>query len=336
MDMSLGDLSERELIKMLLEVLGRDERELLGYDDVSAIRMGELILAVKTDMFVESADKLPGMRPLSIGWKSLVMNVSDFAAKGIRPLGGLVGLGTPPELSLSDLLEVYEGISRASSEYGVRIWGGDTSSARELIVSVSLVGLGRRVLPRCGAEPGEVLVATGDFGYTSLAFKVLIEGVEIGDEELVKEALSRVYFPRVALDFGVRLAERDLATAGIDSSDGLAVSRHESASASRVRIVLDGLPAPEGLLEALESAGVDPVRAVLYEGGEEFVSIYAIRRDVLSEVLDLAREERVDLRILGSVEEGAGVYLRLGGERIPVEVRGWDHLRGWSSTDIAE
>ncbi len=74
---------------------------------------------------------------------------------------------------------------------------------------------------------------------------------------------------------------------------------------------------------------------MLYEGGEEFVSIYAIRRDVLSEVLDLAREERVDLRILGSVEEGAGVYLRLGGERIPVEARGWDHFRGWSSTDIA-
>ncbi len=329
--MKVGDIGEFLLIEKLLKILGKDPNEILGYDDVSAIAMDGKFLVIKTDMFVESADRWPDMPFFSIGWKSLVMNVSDFAAKGVKPIGGLVSLGIPEDLRVSDVMELYEGMSKACREYGFYIWGGDMSSAKEVIVAPMLVGFSERILKRRGAKPGDVLVATGVFGYTSIAYKVFFQNYKVENREIWKKTLDAIFYPKVALDFGVEISERGLANSGIDCSDGLAWTLHEIAKASRVKVVLEEIPVPGEVYSQLETWGLDPLHSVLYEGGEEYVSIYSIKQEALREVFSLAEEKNVELYVIGRIERGRGVYLKEKRGLVEVKPLGWNHFRRGST-----
>jgi len=321
------DIGEFLLIKRLLEILDRDPHEILGYDDVSAVKFQGKLLIVKTDMFVESADRWPGMPFSSIGWKSIVMNLSDFAAKGIKPLGGLVSLGIPKDADLASVEELYEGITKACREYEIYIWGGDTSLAKEIIVAPMLIGISDKILRRNGARPGDVLVATGTFGYTSIAYKALFGRYKIENEDLRREVLERIFYPKVPLKFGVEALKNNIVNAGIDSSDGLAWSLHELAKASKVKIVLENTPIPSHVCAQLKAWGLDPLTSVLYEGGEEYVSIYSVSPENLDELHCLAEKMNVDLYAIGKVEEGSGVCLKKEDRETPLEAKGWDHFK---------
>ena len=325
--MKISDIGEFLLIKRLLEILDEDPREILGYDDVSAVRVQERFLVVKTDMFVESADRWPGMPFSSIGWKSIAMNLSDFAAKGVKPLGGLISLGIPGDMDLTNVEELYRGIRDVCREYEIFIWGGDTSFAKELVVVPLLVGFSDKILRRSGAKPGDILVATGSFGYTPVAYRVFFEGYKVEDENFWREVLNRIFYPRVFLKFGVEIARNNMVNAGIDSSDGLAWSLHELVKASKVRVILEYVPIPPRVHAQLEAWGLDPLISTLYEGGEEYVAIYSVSPENLDDLYYLAKKMNVDLHTIGRVEEGSGVYLRKKDKYIPLEAKGWDHFK---------
>ncbi|RLI25575.1 MAG: thiamine-phosphate kinase, partial [Candidatus Hecatellales archaeon] len=120
---------ERELVELFLgRFRGRRLPLPLG-DDVSAWDLGGGRLAVlKVDVLTAGTDLLPGMSLRQAGWKAMVMAVSDFAAKGVKPLAALIGLGIPRRLT-GEAGELAEGLKAAGKAYGVRIVGGDTNEA---------------------------------------------------------------------------------------------------------------------------------------------------------------------------------------------------------------
>ena len=62
--------------------------------------------------------------------KAVVMNISDFASKGVQPSAALVALGLPRRLYEKDIEAIAEGLNVAHREYGAYIVGGDTSETQ--------------------------------------------------------------------------------------------------------------------------------------------------------------------------------------------------------------
>src|SRR4051812_8611533 len=118
-------------------------------------------LVVTQDALVEGVHfRLAWTRFRELGYRGAAVNLSDLAASGAEPLALLVTLAAPPELELDDVLELYEGLN----EPGVRVAGGDTTSAPQLALAVTAIGRSARVPGRAGAQPGDQVVVTGPLG----------------------------------------------------------------------------------------------------------------------------------------------------------------------------
>ena len=221
-------------------------------------------LIVTQDALVEGVHfRLDWLSWRDLGWRAAAVNLSDLAASGAEPEVLLVTLGLPASTEVQDVLELYEGIS----ETGIRIVGGDTTAAAEVVVTVTALGRSERVPGRGGARPGDRLGVTGALGAAGAAFR--------------KESYVR---PPVRLVEGRRLAAQ--AHAMLDISDGLAIDVGHLARRSGVRCVvdLDSVPlAPRAelqdlsfgedyeLLVSLDAPSVDVTAIGHVEAGEGVV-----------------------------------------------------------------
>ncbi len=319
-------LDEVEAIRILWEVLERDATEILGTpDDASAIRLGNKYLVVNVDVFDEVTDMLPGMSYYDVGWKALVMALSDVVAKGARPRACLVGLGLPSNVTRENLKALAKGLRDASAKYSVSIWGGDTGFSDHFYMSVTALGIAQRVVSRGGAKPGDLVVTTGRYGLTAVAYKMLLEGYRVpqGLERIASRALAATYKPTPELAAWPEVLR--YATASIDSSDGLALSLHYLAESSNVSIVIRSIPIDDDAKKLLKEWGLDPVKESLYNGGEEFELIATIPRELLKDAAKAAKSRGSELIVIGQVEKGEGVYMEAQGSLTPVEKRGWIH-----------
>jgi len=330
--MKVRDVGERDLIKLLLRVINKRKENLMVYDDVVAYPISETeAIVVKTDSFIESTDLLPNMKPEQVGRKLVVMNVSDFAAKGVMPLGMLISLALPSDYDVNYIVRVYEGAEETALEYGFDIMGGDTSHGKELMLSGFLFGFQRKskIVRRDGARVGDYVATTGVFGDTSVAFSILFKGLEAPDEGLRRRVLKSVYEPKARLKEGLKLAENAFITSSIDSSDGLAISLYELAESSNVGILVESIPLSQNLIDFCEYHGLDPIKLALYEGGEEFELIVTIPPRSWHEAKEIIRGIGGELHYLGKVVKGKGVHLKVNERKVLVEKRGWEHFRGW-------
>ena len=124
-------------------------------DDVSAVNINQNQVAVlKTDMLVAKTDVPEEMTLFQAARKALVMNISDFASKGVQPTAALVALGLPADFTQKNIEEIADGLNAGAQEYGAYIIGGDTGEASDLIISVSLYGTAEKstLMLRSGAK----------------------------------------------------------------------------------------------------------------------------------------------------------------------------------------
>jgi thiamine-monophosphate kinase len=223
-----------------------------------------------------------------LGYKAAAVNLSDLAASGADPEGLIVTLAAPSETELDDVLELYEGLN----EPGVPVLGGDTTAARELVLSVTAIGRSERVPGRAGAVPGDLVVVTGALGGSAAGYAALRAGRK-------SEHISSHLRPPLRLDEGKQLAR--VAHAMLDVSDGLANDAAHIAERSGVRIEIELERVP--LAADVADLGF----------GEDY--------ELLA-----ATPDPLEFPVIGRVVEGEGVVLRLDGE--PVELAGWEHFRG--------
>jgi thiamine-monophosphate kinase len=317
---------EREIIKTLTGIFGKKSRFPLGFnDDVAAIPSGGYSwIVLKSDMLVGSTDAPPGMSLWQAARKAVVATVSDFAAKGVRPLGLMVSLGLPASLGRRSIRKIGLGLGRGAREYGCPIIGGDTNQSDELIIDCVGAGLAdpRKLVRRDGALPGDVLAVTGEFGNAAAGLRLLLSGRKSALSK-IRGLRDAVLLPKARLDEGLALASSGAVTSSIDSSDGLAWSLHELARASGVRISLETIPIAKEAARFGEARGLSPIKLALY-GGEEYELVVTIRREAFARV-----KRRVpSLITIGRVLEGPPmVSAKVGGKSFSVAPRGWEHFR---------
>jgi len=324
----LRDVGEREAIAVILKRLEAMPNMPIPFgDDVSAYPLNNDLLVLKTDMLVGLTDVPKGMGLWYAARKAVVMNVSDFAAKGVKPYAALVSLGLPGETTIKDVEEIAEGLNAGAREYGVYILGGDTNEASDLVINVSMFGMAEKssVMLRSGARRGDIVAVTGFFGRTSAGLKILLENFK-ASKDIRDALLGAVLMPKARLAEGLALKASGAVTASIDSSDGLAWSLHEISKASGVGFVLDNVPVAEEVLEFAELNGLDPVELALY-GGEEYELVLTISPKLWDRAKEAVEKVGGALIKIGRTVAERGVFLEFNGRKRVIEPKGWEHFR---------
>jgi thiamine-monophosphate kinase len=267
-------------------------------DDVATLSGGRV---VTQDALVEGVHfRLEWTSWRDLGYKAAAVNLSDLAAAGAEPEALVVTLAVPAQTELAEVVELYEG----AGEPGVPIVGGDTTQARDVMVSITALGRSERVPGRSGARAGDALVVTGPLGAAAAGYYALREGI---DSPLVG-AHRR---PPVRLVEGRALAAT--ARALLDLSDGLAADAGHLAERSGCRVVVDleQVPIADGVASVAERVG---------RSTWELACAFGEDYELLAAVGDTCGFHQV-----GRCERGAGVEIRLEGQ--PVELDGWNHFR---------
>ncbi|MCS7114555.1 MAG: thiamine-phosphate kinase [Nitrososphaerota archaeon] len=323
-------VGEREIIQILLDKFKENAKAMpvpFG-DDVSAYSIGKGRLAIlKTDMLVGKTDVPPKMSFWQAARKAVVMNVSDFAAKGVKPKVMLVSLGLPGRLTVEDVKAIGDGLSAGAREYGVYIVGGDTNEASDLVISLSVFGMARKdeIMLRSGAKPGDVVAVTGLFGKASAGLKILLEGLE-APTSIRNTLIESVYMPTARLKEGLALKRTRAATASIDSSDGLAWSLYEISKASGVGFLIDSPPVAPEAAKFAEINELDPVELAFY-GGEEYELVLTVKPELWDNAKKAVEKVGGSLVRIGRATAERQVLMVINGERRMVEPRGWEHFR---------
>jgi thiamine-monophosphate kinase len=320
---------ERKIIEIIQNHLNLMPKMPIPFgDDVSAYNIGNGDLAVlKTDMLVDKTDVPPGMSLWQAARKAVVMNISDFAAKGVKPTVILVSLGLPKKLTDKDIGEIGRGLNAGAREYGAYIIGGDTNEASDLVISISLFGMAKKdeVILRSGSKPRDLVAVTGSFGKTAAGLKILLDGLKV-QSKIRKILAESVLMPHARLKEGLALSQTKAVTAAIDSSDGLAWSLYEIARASNVGFLIKKLPTAE---EVEKFAGInkfDLLELTLY-GGEEYELVLTIKPKLWRKAEKAVEEVGGELLPIGTVTVERQVLLEIDGKRQVIEARGWEHFK---------
>jgi len=307
-------------------------------DDAAVIDHFGRQTVITTDLLLEGVHFDLMYTPLKhLGYKSVVVNLSDVYAMNATPTQITVSIGISNRFSLEGLNEFYEGIYAACEKYNVDLVGGDTSSSQKgFIISVTAIGevAPEKFVKRSTANKGDLICVSGDLGAAFLGLTLLerekniyLENPQIQpdleDEDYI---VGRLLKPEARKDIIEFFAQQNiLPTAMMDISDGLSSETLHICNQSNLgcRLYEDKLPIVDETRNAAFKFGLDPTVCAL-NGGEDYELIFTARQDDYDKIL-----LNGDISIIGymaDLEEGRK-FLSKGGNSFDITAQGWNTLK---------
>ena len=334
----ISALGEFGLIKRLTEKfsLKQDSSELSVGDDAAIINPDEKKVVVTTDILAEGVHFNLGYVPLKhLGYKAVVVNLSDIAAMNATPTQILVSLAVSNRFPVEALDEIYEGIKLACGKYGVDLVGGDTTSSTSgLVMSITAIGMENsdKIVTRKNAKPNDLLVVSGDLGGAYLGLQILERehAVFLANPNMQPEMegydyiLERQLKPEARTDVKKILNELEvLPTSMIDVSDGLASEILHLSDQSQVgfRLYEEKIPMDTMTITTSEEFNLNPVMCAL-SGGEDYELLFTISPNDFDKI-----KNHPDFTVIGhavDLEQGNYMVLRGSNELSQLTAQGWD------------
>jgi thiamine-monophosphate kinase len=301
----------------------------LGVGDDAALFKGSAgsVQILTCDWFLEGTHFLRDRHPAdAVGWKCLARAVSDIAAMGGVPRCFLLSLALPATHAASWLDQFLRGLRRAAKRFGCTLAGGDTTRRQDVLINVTVVGevrRGRAVL-RSGARPGDVVFVSGRLGEAELGLKVLRKSKGLANSR--DPVLRKHLYPEPRLALGRWLAEKRLASAMMDLSDGLSSDLPRLCAASRVGARVEVAKIPEARVpEGRQTRGDDPQNLALH-GGDDYELLFTVPRRKLKHIPRSFRG--ISISAIGEITKKRTILLVNASEReAPLPNRGWDPFR---------
>ncbi len=329
--MKTGEMGERDFLAKISGFVNKPRGAVLGFDDdASDIPISDTSnLVINVDTFVRKTDWLPGMTPAQVGRKTAVMALSDLAAKGAKPIATMLSLCVPEDYDVEDASEIIRGFSQYGLKSSIPYLGGDIGMCEDVVLTGVALGTASpdSIVSRSGAQEGDIVAVTGYFGLTSVAYGILIRGLE-ADSELQKDALAAAYRPEIKLDFVSGLAKIGAVTASMDSSDGLGITLHTIAKLSGCGIIVEDLPVTPEVEFFFRNNLLHTMRSVM-QGGEEFLLVLAIPSDKYDAALDFAEKKNAFLKKIGFVTKGDQIMWESKEGYLPIPFVGYDNFKEW-------
>lgn len=337
----LADLGEFGLIQHLTKNIEiRNASTVLGVGDDAAVidHFGKQTV-VTTDMLIEGVHFDLMYTPLKhLGYKSVVVNLSDVYAMNATPTQITISLGLSNRISVEAIDEFYEGVYAACEKYNVDLVGGDTcSSQKGFIISVTAIGevTPDQFVKRSTAQKGDLVCCSGDLGgaYVGLLFlererKIFLEhpGVQ-PDLENETYVIGRLLKPEARKDIIEFLEQNEIKpTSMIDVSDGLSseILHICTQSGLGVRLYEDKIPISEDMKRAAFKFEIDPTACAL-SGGEDYELLFTLPQ---SEYDKLVLNEQISvIGYMTEPEEGAKIITK-GGHLHDITAQGWNAFKG--------
>ncbi len=336
--MKLKGLGEFSLINRLTKQMrSYDNTVILGIgDDAAAFRStndGKCFL-VTCDMLVEGHHfSRDWITPEQLGHKALAVSLSDIAAMGGIPRYCLISAGWPSQMNVEDAEGIYRGMGALAEAFGVFIIGGDTVSAPQLILDVTVIGeMKGNPVTRNGAKPGDLFAVTGTLG-TSAAGLALLEGGMLPEGKLSlaeRQVLLQAHLqPQPRIREACILMEEGPPSAMIDISDGLASEIHHICESSGVGAEINQLMFPVNQ-ETKKTAQImqrNLLDWALY-GGEDYELLVTLPENKMLAVKEKLYALGVAFTLIGFVTDKSKGIKLMGdnGSAVNLEKKGYDHF----------
>ena len=331
---NLGEFGLIEHLTKNIEI--QNASTVVGVGDDAAVidQFGKQTL-ISTDLLIEGVHFDLMYTPLKhLGYKSVVVNISDIYAMNGIPTQITLSLGISNRFSIEALNEFYEGVYAACEKYGVDLIGGDTSASQKgFIISVTAIG---EVAPdnyvlRSTAQKGDLICVSGDLGGAFIGLtllerekKIYLENPKVQpDLEGEDYIVGRLLKPEARKDMVAFFEKEDIRpTAMMDVSDGLSSEILHICKQSNLgcRIYEDKLPISEKTKQAAFKFGLDPTVCAL-NGGEDYELIFTLKQEDYDKIT--LNEEISVIGYTTEVEEGCKIISK-GGNTYDITAQGWN------------
>ncbi|MBO5831527.1 MAG: thiamine-phosphate kinase [Alistipes sp.] len=283
-------------------------------DDCTVLPMGDEALVMTTDMLIEDVHFLRfASSAEEVGNKSLMVNISDVAAMGAKPVATLLSIALPESAQGEWAERFMRGYHEASEREGVALVGGDTTASKDKI-AINVVAIGRAPLAnikrRSDAKVGDVVAVTGKLGASS---KGLVD-IMFGDPNTSAAKIHRQGQARTAE--GAWLGTRSEVHAMMDISDGIASDIKHIMELSKV-----------GAEISLEKIPTDYDIRFATTGGEDYellLTADAASFDTLAD--ELHNATGTTLTAIGTITEGDTLSWLDNGAPTELELKGFTHF----------
>ena len=306
-------------------------------DDAAVLDFKDKKVVVSTDFLIEGVHFDLSYVPLKhLGYKSVVVNVSDICAMNANPTQITVSIAVSNRFPLEAIEELYEGIELAAKVFDVDVVGGDTTSSNKgLIISVTAIGEANEqdITYRSGAKPGDLLVVSGDVGGAYMGLQVLEREKEVfkvnpnnqPDLSEYTYLVERQLKPEARKDIVKLLKDLEVKpTSMIDISDGLSSEIMHICKQSNVGCNLheNKIPLDPQLISTCEEFNINSTTVAL-NGGEDYELLFTISQEDYPKI-----KANPSLSVIGYMTEAnEGIHLiTLANTKIPITARGWNAL----------
>lgn len=308
-------------------------------DDCAVIDNGTNYSVVTTDMLVEGVHFDLSYVPLKhLGYKSVVVNLSDVYAMNAQPKQITVSFALSNRFSLEAVEELYAGMLKACAVYGVDLVGGDTTSSKSgLVISITAIGEVEKdkVVYRSGANDKDILVVSGDLGGAYMGLQLLEREKSVYQENPGIQPdldgndyiLERQLKPEARKDVIEMLADMGVVpTSMIDVSDGLASEILHLAKSSGLGAHLheDKIPIDPTTYQIARDFDLDPTMCAL-SGGEDYELLFTIAQSDFEKIKN--NPNLTPIGYMMDAASGCQLIDKQGGLH-PLIAQGWDSLLG--------
>ena len=342
---SLSDIGEFGLIEHLTKtfpIINSSTLRGIG-DDAAVINFTEGPTAITTDLLIEGIHFDLTYMPLKhLGYKSVMVNLSDVYAMNVHPTQITVSIAVSNRFPLEALEELYLGIKLACKNYKVDLVGGDTSSSTTgLIISITAMGETQKekITYRTGAKPKDLLVVSGDLGGAYMGLQVLEREKEVfkvnpnnqPDLAPYSYCVERQLKPEARKDIIELLDELEvIPNAMIDISDGLSSEIFHLCKSSQVgcNVYEEKLPADPQTSSTAKEFKINSISALL-NGGEDYELLMAIKTMDYQKI-----KGHPSLTTIGHFTDQKEICNLITGlgQSIPLEAQGWKNFNKGTST----
>lgn len=334
----LGEFGLIDLISKDIKSYQKSTIKGIGDDAAVIEKDDKTFTVVSTDMLLEGIHFDLSYYPLKhLGYKAIVVNLSDIAAMNAVPTHVTVSIALSSRFSVEAVEELYKGMKIACEQYNVDLVGGDTTSSKSgLAISVTAFGEVEKeeIAYRNTASEGEIICVTGDLGGAFIGLQILEreKQVFLSNPEMQPELKDQEYVvmrqlkPEARTDIIHEFREHGITpTSMIDISDGLASELIHICKGSNLGAVLyeDKLPIERNTYEVVtEMPNLSPLTSAL-NGGEDYELLFTVKVEDKDKLTKLA-----DVSMIGytrKVKEGLTLISR-GGQEIEITAQGWNHF----------
>lgn len=337
---SLASLGEFGLIEHLtknIEIKQPTTLKGIG-DDAAVLDFKDKKAVISTDLLIEGVHFDLAYMPLKhLGYKAVVVNVSDICAMNAKPTQITVSLAVSNRFPLEALEELYDGIKLAAKAYDVDIIGGDTTSSQKgMIISITAIGEAEAedITYRSGAGTTDLLVVTGDLGSAYMGLQVLEREKQVfqvnpdnqPDLDAYTYLIERQLKPEARTDVKALLKALEIQpTSMIDVSDGLSseIIHLCKQSGTGCNLYEDKIPLDPQFINVTEEFNIDST-TVAINGGEDYELLFTIKMEDFDKI-----KGNPNFSVIGHMtEESAGINLvTRANTSIPLKARGWNAMQ---------